>query len=109
MSFTKGGGVLDTCDLEKMIEHFLKEEQLDDLFTCEKCKTQRKSSKKFAIWKIPNILVIHLKRFHYGKFRREKIRQNVTFPIKDFNLRPFVEGSGNYLDAIRYALMKLTK
>ena len=87
--------MLDSCDISRMFDHFLKEEQLEDLFTCEKCKTRRKSSKKFAIWRVPKILVIHLKRFHYGKYRREKIRHNVVFPVKGLNLKPFIEDPGN--------------
>ena len=87
----------DSCNLETMIEHFLKEEQLDDLFTCEKCKTRRKSTKKFVIWKVPDILVIHIKRFEYGKYRREKIRRNVVFPVQDLDLRPFIEDSSKLL------------
>lgn len=83
-----------------MIEHFLKEEQLDDLYTCEKCKTPRKSTKKFIIWRVPQILVIHLKRFEYGKFRREKIRRNVIFPVKQLDLRPLIEGSSTQFPSI---------
>ena len=86
--------MLDSCELERMFEHFLKEEQLEDLFTCEKCKTKRKSNKKFQIWRVPKILVIHLKRFHFGKTRREKIRQNVIFPVEGLDLKPFIEDLG---------------
>jgi ubiquitin C-terminal hydrolase len=93
LSFTRGLSMLESCDLGRMMEHFLKEELLEDLFYCEKCKDRRKSKKKFMIWKTPTILVIHLKRFHYGKYKREKIRHSVIFPIKDFNLKPFLEGT----------------
>jgi ubiquitin C-terminal hydrolase len=78
-----------------MIEHFLKEEQLDGLFTCEKYKTPRKSTKKFVIWRVPQILVIHLKRFDYGKYRREKIRRNVVFPVEGLDLKPLIEDPSN--------------
>jgi ubiquitin carboxyl-terminal hydrolase 2/21 len=96
LSFTRGLGMLDSCELERMFEHFLKEEQLDDLFTCEKCKTKRKSTKKFVIWRAPKILVIHLKRFHFGKTRREKIRQNVIFPVEGLDLKQFIEEPGKH-------------
>lgn len=105
LSFTRGLGMLDSTELERMIEHFLKEEQLEDLFTCEKCKTPRKSTKKFAIWRIPQILVIHLKRFHYGKYKREKIRQNVIFPVEGLNLKPFIEESSNIKSVFRVVLI----
>jgi len=60
-----------------MFEEFLKEEVLDDLFKCEKCNKRTKSTKKFVIWRLPKILVIHLKRFAFGKYRREKINTAV--------------------------------
>lgn len=34
---------------------------------------ESKFSKKFELWKIPKILVIHLKRFTFGTFRKEKL------------------------------------
>ena len=39
-----------------------------------------KCTKKFDLYKIPKILVIHLKRFTFGQFRKEKLNQNIVFP-----------------------------
>ena len=97
LSFTRGLSMLESCDLTRMFEHFLKEELLEDPFFCEKCKEKRKSKKKFIIWKLPTILVIHLKRFHYGKYKREKIRHNVVFPIRDFNLKSYLENTSIFI------------
>ena len=65
-----------------MMEQFLKEEDLDDLFHCEKCKVRRQSKKKFVLWRLPKVLVIQLKRFEYTKWRREKINKSVALPVK---------------------------
>jgi hypothetical protein len=35
---------------------------------------------------MPKILVIHLKRFTYGTFRKEKLNHNIVFPINDLSL-----------------------
>lgn len=95
LSFTRGLNMIGQCDLLRMLEHFLKEETLDDLFHCEKCKKKRKFKKNFAIWRLPKVLVIHLKRFHYGKFKKEKIRNSVVFPVQNLDLSDFVKDSSN--------------
>ena len=93
LSFTRGLSILNRCDLKRMMEHFLKEENLDDLFHCEKCKTKKKFKKGFVIWRLPQVLVIHLKRFHFGKYKKEKITQSVKFPVKNLDLSEFVKES----------------
>lgn len=105
LSFTRGLNMLDSCEVQRMIEHFLKEETLDDLFYCEKCKNRTKSSKKFVIWRLPKILVIHLKRFHYGKFRKEKLNNNIIFPVNCLDLSDLVrESSDSSVQDPRYSL-----
>lgn len=81
--------------LSAMIEEFLKEEELEDLFKCDKCNKRTRSTKKFVIQRLPKILVIHLKRFAYGRYRREKITANVTFPVDNLDLSEFVREAGN--------------
>ena len=66
--------------LERLLESHMKEEQLIDYF-CVKCKKSRSSSRKFLIWKLPKILVVHLKRFAFGPTRKQKLTYNVSFPL----------------------------
>jgi len=50
--------------LDKCIDMFFKEEEINDSWTCDKC--QKKSSKVKRTLKMshsPNILILHLKRF----------------------------------------------
>ena len=56
------------CDLLECIEEFLKKETLreDEGWNCTNCKTRRDSSKKIDLWSMPNILIIHLKRFKFN-------------------------------------------
>ena len=35
---------------------------------CPECKDFVQASKKFDLWKLPDILVIHLKRFPYDRY-----------------------------------------
>ncbi|KAL5999269.1 hypothetical protein ACLOJK_040719 [Asimina triloba] len=40
---------------------------------CPKCKTHRQATKKLDLWRLPEILVIHLKRFSYSHFMKNKL------------------------------------
>ena len=42
------------------------------------------------IWRLPDILIIHLKRFHYKKLAMHKITNLVDFPLSKLNLRDFM-------------------
>lgn len=80
--------------LRDCILSFTKEEVLDgdERPTCDKCKTKRKSTKKFSIQRFPPILVLHLKRFSGFSFR-SKLQTNVEFPLNDLDLTEFAADS----------------
>uniref|UniRef100_A0A453BM28 USP domain-containing protein n=1 Tax=Aegilops tauschii subsp. strangulata TaxID=200361 RepID=A0A453BM28_AEGTS len=42
--------------------------------------------KKLDLWRLPEVLVIHLKRFSYTQFTRNKLETFVDFPISDLDL-----------------------
>lgn len=48
---------------------------------CPGCKEHRQAAKKLDLWKLPYILVIHLKRFSYSRYSRSKIDTIVRFPV----------------------------
>ena len=39
-----------------------------------------KAKKKLVIWRLPKILVIHIKRFNFRKFGSDKLNHRVSFP-----------------------------
>ena len=57
---------------------------------CPSCKTHRQASKKLDLWRLPEILVIHLKRFSYNRYFRNKLETFVDFPINDFDLSNYM-------------------
>jgi len=79
----KNGITLDDC-----LNEFGKEEILSEMDTwyCPKCKEHRRASKKFELWKTPDILVMHLKRFSSSAMRRDKLDVFVDFPIEGLDL-----------------------
>ncbi|KAG8044655.1 hypothetical protein GUJ93_ZPchr0800g16436 [Zizania palustris] len=46
--------------------------------------------KKLDLWRLPEVLIIHLKRFSYTQFIRNKLETFVDFPICDLDLSSFV-------------------
>ena len=79
----KNGISLDDC-----LDEFGKPEILseNDAWYCPRCKEHRRASKKFELWKSPDILVIHLKRFSaQGRFR-DKLDVRVDFPVEGLDL-----------------------
>jgi ubiquitin carboxyl-terminal hydrolase 4/11/15 len=70
------------------LDEFTKEEKLgeDDLWYCPRCKKHQQATKKFEIWKLPDILVVHLKRFSNSRMLRDKIDDFVDFPIEGLDL-----------------------
>ncbi|KAF9976634.1 CSN-associated deubiquitinating enzyme Ubp12 [Actinomortierella ambigua] len=75
--------------LEDCLSEYTKEEQLgeDDLWYCPSCKEHRQATKKLDIWKLPDLLVVHLKRFSHTRSWRDKIDAFVDFPITGLDLR----------------------
>jgi len=86
---TKERGItLDDC-----LDEFTKEERLgeDDLWYCPRCKKHQQATKKFELWRVPDILVVHLKRFSNSRLLRDKIDAFVDFPIEGLDLSQRVE------------------
>lgn len=78
--------------LEDMLTEYTKVENLDDPISCGRCNNRQTASKKIDIWKSPNILILHLKRFRYGADGAEKIQNKVTFGIENLDITKFVKG-----------------
>jgi len=78
--------------LQDCLEEFTKEEKLgeDDLWYCPRCKKHQQATKRFDIWKLPEILVVHLKRFSNSRILRDKIDTFVDFPIEGLDLEVMV-------------------
>lgn len=87
------------CSLQDCLKLFSKEERLTDSnrFYCRHCKTHRDAIKKMQIWKVPPILLVHLKRFKYDGRWREKLQTLVDFPLDNLDLSQYVIGPKQHL------------
>ena len=70
--------------LNKCLEAFTREEELgqDEKYYCSDCKTHQLAYKKLQIWRLPPILIVHLKRFHLLNGRWIKSHKIVDFPFQ---------------------------
>lgn len=57
---------------------------------CPSCKKPQQAGKKLDLWRLPEILVIHLKRFSYSRFFKNKLETFVDFPIEDLDLSAYI-------------------
>lgn len=89
-----GTAKIKSLSIEDCMDEFTKEEQLgeDDPWFCPSCKEFRQATKKFDLWKVPDILVVHLKRFSAGRHSRDKLNVMVDFPLEGLDLTKRVEG-----------------
>ncbi|XP_020533098.1 ubiquitin carboxyl-terminal hydrolase 8 isoform X2 [Jatropha curcas] len=99
----------ESVSLYKCLEAFLKEEPLgpDDMWFCPSCKKHRQASKKLDLWRLPEILVIHLKRFSYTRFMKNKLEAYVDFPVDDLDLSTYISYKNGQLSH-RYMLYAIS-
>uniref|UniRef100_A0A8C0QIR6 Ubiquitin carboxyl-terminal hydrolase n=2 Tax=Chelonoidis abingdonii TaxID=106734 RepID=A0A8C0QIR6_CHEAB len=96
------------CTLQECLRLFSKEEKLTDnnRFYCSHCKTRRDSLKKIEIWKLPPVLLVHLKRFSYDGRWKQKLQTYVDFPLESLDLSQYVIGPKSNLK--RYNLFSVS-
>ncbi|XP_070983191.1 ubiquitin carboxyl-terminal hydrolase 32-like [Oncorhynchus clarkii lewisi] len=77
----------EPVSLDSCLKAFTSEEELgeDELYYCSKCKTHRLATKKLDLWRLPPILIVHLKRFQFVNGRWIKSQKIVQFPRESFD------------------------
>lgn len=81
--------------LEQCLNLFTKPEVLapEEAWYCPKCQQHREASKQLLLWRLPNVLIIQLKRFSFRSFIwRDKINDMVDFPVRNLDLSKFCIG-----------------
>ncbi|NP_001121498.1 ubiquitin carboxyl-terminal hydrolase 15 [Xenopus tropicalis] len=78
--------------LKDCIELFTTKEKLgaEDPWYCPNCKEHQQATKKLDLWSLPPVLVVHLKRFSYSRYMRDKLDTLVDFPISDLDMSTFL-------------------
>jgi len=60
----------------------------DNQYDCEKCKEKKQATKAISLWKLPEILIILLKRFKSHGSHSVKVNDMVTYPF-DLDISEF--------------------
>lgn len=78
--------------LEDCLNEFGKSETLSEqnAWYCPRCKEHRRADKMFELWKAPDILVMHLKRFSSNRNFRDKLEVKVEYPVEGLDLSSMV-------------------
>ncbi|XP_041972370.1 ubiquitin carboxyl-terminal hydrolase 32 isoform X2 [Aricia agestis] len=77
-------------DLASCLRAFTSEERLEQRYHCEACRSAQPATKKLQIWRLPPVLIIHLKRFQYVNNKWVKSQKVVNFPFQDFDPTPYL-------------------
>ncbi|XP_045466873.1 ubiquitin carboxyl-terminal hydrolase 32 isoform X2 [Harmonia axyridis] len=75
----------EPIDLDYCLKAFTSEERLEAKYHCSNCQDKQPATKKLQIWRLPPILIIHLKRFDYVNSKWVKTQKVVNFSFKNFD------------------------
>jgi len=82
-------GYRNSITLEECLDSFSKEERIPEAY-CSKCKDFRDQTKRMSLWRLPPVMIIHLKRFQFTQHMRRKLRDLVVFPLEGLDFSPIV-------------------
>ena len=85
----KKRGYGGTITLEDCLDAFAKEEKIPEAY-CSNCKDFRVQTKRMSLWRLPPVVIIHLKRFQFTQHMRRKLRDLVVFPVEGLDLSRIV-------------------
>lgn len=95
--------------LEDCLSNFTKSEKLDkdNKIYCDICGIKNQSIKNLSLWKLPKILVIHLKRFiinDYG-IPISKIINPILYPVDELDMTDYINDESPYKLNSKYKLI----
>lgn len=81
--------------LQQCLQLYTKTERLgvDDGWRCPSCLSNQQAEKRLSLWTLPDVLVIHLKRFRQTSSQRRasKLNARVEFPLRDLDMQLHLE------------------
>lgn len=83
--------VASACSLGDCLSALVTTELLEgsEAHYCGACRKHTPSERSMAVYRLPRILVLQLKRFVFSTFRRNKLSNAVAFPLTGLDLRPY--------------------
>jgi len=82
------------------------------MYSCEKCQKLRNGVKRCSLYRLPEILCVHLKRFRMYEYSggmgfSGKVSQYVQFPLEGLDLGPFLNRGKLLLFALIKSLLEI--
>ena len=89
---TYTGLVPPPLSLETCLHAFCTSDRLidRDQYRCDQCKAKVDASKTLALHSLPEVLMLHVKRFAHNSYFGSKVTRHVNFPINGLDMRPFL-------------------
>ncbi|CAB4063809.1 USP31 [Lepeophtheirus salmonis] len=86
-----------SVSLQECFSLYTSEEKLGqgDAWFCPECDRKREVVKKMGLWSVPDVLVIHLKRFRQCSLSTDKLLTLIDFPLDGFDMTPNVSRSSS--------------
>jgi len=85
--------VTDCTDIEEALFKFVSPETLDNdnRWRCDHCKELANAKKQITFWRLPEIMIVTLKRFNlHPTGRGYKLQHQVDFPLDDLDMSPYM-------------------
>eukprot|EP00644_Phytophthora_capsici_P001335 jgi/Phyca11/533060/estExt2_fgenesh1_pg.C_PHYCAscaffold_100047 len=101
----------DGISLDDCFRNFVKPETLDqaNLWYCSKCQEHRQARKTMEMWRLPDVLVLSLKRFEYrNEILRDKLDVFVDFPLESLDMSPYCLEKTDDKDHLSYDLFAVS-
>ncbi|KAG8178699.1 hypothetical protein JTE90_011625 [Oedothorax gibbosus] len=78
--------------LQQCFDLYFNEEKLgnEDAWMCSYCRHRLPCVKTLSLWTIPDVFIVHLKRFRQSSSQRMKITTFVEFPFHGLDMNPYV-------------------
>ena len=88
----------DEITLYDCLDNFIEEEKLDDdnKWFSPYARKHVNARKKILLWDIPDILIIHLKRFKKNEYSFSKKNDLIDFPIENLDLNKYIHSNNRY-------------
>jgi len=84
--------VISGIPLGSCLDLYSKKEKIEG-YQCDSCKSQTTALIKPLISHLPDILVLHIKRFNFESGYLDKIEDLVTFPLRNLDMsRHLIQG-----------------
>ena len=81
------------ADIQSCLQSYCQEERLsgDEVWKCPYCKCEREATKRITLTRLPQLLVIHFKRFSASKTESaRKVHTPIDFPLFGLDMLPYM-------------------